>query len=104
MLISVISFNCYAANYYAANYSGKLETIHSPDTRPCLFFRIIGVPEATPSIENDPWFAVSKEHIGYDEINTLLFSAYMAEKEIIVHTSSELQCGHAEVSRVQFNY
>jgi hypothetical protein len=80
----------------------KVEVIHGPDTRSCVFFKLKDVAEADSVTPDIPWFAVSKEHIAYDEIFSILLSARMTDAELTVYTTGETVCGHAEVITVRF--
>lgn len=87
----------------AAVHSGKaLAVIHSPDDRPCVFFRLTGVAEADPVAPGIEWFALPKTHPGYKEILALLLTARATGQPLgHVTTTGTLTCGtHVSVLSV----
>lgn len=84
----------------ADSHIGKqVSAIHSPDSRPCTFFKLNGVTDADSATPGNPWFAVPQTHLGYDEILSMLITAYTTQTQMSVVTSG-LSCGHASVSYV----
>lgn len=91
---------------YGVGYSShRIETIQSPDDRPCLFFRLIGVTSnADPAVGTTPWFAVPLSHQAFDVISSILLIGYTTDRNMEIHTSGNEACGHAEVFSVAFDY
>ena len=79
-----------------------ISVIQSPDTRTCLFFQLDGVAEADPVVPNVAWFALPQAHVGYDEIFSMILTAYTTGTPINVYTTSTVQCGHAGVNILRF--
>lgn len=79
----------------AVVHTGRsLAVIHSPDDRPCVFFRLTGVTEADPVAPGIEWFALPKTHQGYKEILTLLLTARATGQPLgHVTTTGTLTCG-----------
>src|SRR5688572_24218299 len=79
-LLTSISF---ATSIQAAiHYDRIVEEVFNPDTRPCIFFRLSGVPEADPATPGQSWFAVPKSHSGYKEIVATLMIARSTQAPI----------------------
>jgi len=79
-------------------------TIHSPDSRPCTFFKLKSVAEADSSVPTNPWFAVPTAHNGHDVIVSMLLAAFMSGKKVNVSTTGGVECGHAAISNVHFSH
>ncbi len=82
---------------------GFIETIQAPDERPCYFFKLKGVQEASPVVKGSPWFAVAKTHQGYKEIVATVLTAFALKKQVYIGTTGAIaaSCEHAEVSYVR---
>ena len=76
---------------------------HSPDTRPCSFFRLEGVAEADPVVPGRWWFAIPQDHIGYDEIVAMMIAAHTTGRPVDVVTDGTVVCGHARVGLVRLH-
>ncbi len=88
---------------YAATHTGKyVAELHSPDTRPCTFFRLKDVAVADPGVSNSEWFSVPQSHTGYKEILAFLVTAYSTGKTINVYTTGAVECEHPGVGVVTF--
>jgi hypothetical protein len=86
----------------AAIHSSRLVIeLHSPDNRPCAFFRLVGVSQADPVTPNNPWFSVPTNHLGYDVIIDSLRAAILHDKRVTVYTTGGVKCGHASVLRLR---
>jgi len=85
---------------FAIEHGNKTVSIfHSPDARGCAFFILNGVNQSDPITPNSPWFAVSKDHVGFKEIvATLLMARATGVPLQHVATTGAMVCGHAEVS------
>ena len=87
----------------AASHTNKqVADLLAPDYRPCTFFQLQGVAEADPVNPNNPWFAVPNDHIGYDEIVSMLITATTSQRQITVATNGNLACGHARVFQLRY--
>jgi len=75
--------------------------IQSPDSRPCTFFQLKGVTQASPA-RVSPWFAVNRSALGYKEMVSMLLMAFSSGRSVMVTTTGALDdaCGEAQVSRV----
>lgn len=82
--------------------SKEVAVFHSPDERPCTFFRLTGVAEADPVVADNPWFTIPQNHIGYKEITSVLLAARTAGKTVTVATTGTTACGHAAVHHVEY--
>jgi len=76
--------------------------VHSPDSRPCLFFTLQGVTTANSVLPNVSWFAVSQSGTAYKEILAMVLTAQMTGKSLIASTTGNViaACGFAEVNWV----
>ncbi len=95
-LMLMVSVNC-----FATTHRSTVATVHSPDNRPCAFFRLDGVNQADPITPNVPWFSVPTSHPGFDMIVTLLITAKITGRTVIVRTTSTSQCGHVTVHNME---
>jgi hypothetical protein len=76
---------------HAASWSGyQIAQLEAPDpARPCLFFTLVGVPQADPAFPNDPWFAISENQSGYWEIYGMLLLAKSKGLGVAITTSGQ---------------
>jgi hypothetical protein len=98
--ISILSANAMSLSHNQA----EVESIHSPDSRPCTFLRLKGVSQADPAVNNSPWFSIPLVHNGHDVIVSMLLTAYSTGKKLNVVTTGLGKCGQAEVDSVLFTY
>ncbi len=82
----------------------EVESIHSPDSRPCTFLKLKNVAVADATIANSPWFTIPLDHNGHDVILSILLTAYSTGKKINVVTSGTTKCSHPEISSIHFSY
>ncbi|MFT6389445.1 MAG: hypothetical protein ACJAUP_002837 [Cellvibrionaceae bacterium] len=99
-LISILSANAMSLTHNQV----EVESILSPDSRPCTFFRLKGVVQADPAVNNHAWFSVPLDHNGHDVIVSMLLTAYAAGKKLNVVTTGREKCGIAEVESMLFAY
>ena len=100
-LLSIFAIMFSSLNVYATTYiNQELSIIRSPDTRPCMLFQLVSVPDAGGS--GNPWFALKQNHIAYNEIVSMLLAAKMGMKKVSVSTNDKVvaECGHVEVTVV----
>jgi hypothetical protein len=81
----------------AVTHTGRtILDIRSPDaTRPCLFFRLVGVDHADPTSPSTitPWFAIPTDAVNnvpsvkYQEISRMIYQAKATGATISVKTS-----------------
>lgn len=93
------------ASGQVSHTGNEVWVLHSPDSRPCVFFLLNGVAEADPVMPGNPWFGLPKSHPGYKEILTLLLIARTSGKEFnaVVTTGQVAQeCGVPGVLKVLF--
>jgi hypothetical protein len=103
IVLAVLVLFSYGA--FSAEHGGKsVQTVVSPDERPCTFFALEGVAEADPIKPNDSWFAVPLDHNGHDVIVSLLLAAYTAGKPVSVVATGTRSCNYAAVRHVYFSF
>ena len=103
-VIGLLLTYCLVPNTLAVSHTNKtIEILLSPDSRPCLFFKLVGVAEADPINPDNAWFAVPVEQVGTDTTISMLISASVAGKNVSVTTTGQLQCGLAELRNVSFS-
>lgn len=103
-LVIILSILFYHHSYAHSHTNKIVETIHSPDSRECTFFRLKGVTEADPVVSNNGWFSIPLSYPGHDVIVSMLLTSYTADKNITVTTTGKIACGHAAVNNIQFTY
>jgi len=82
--------------------TGTIQIMHSPDSRPCFFFTLDGVPIADSTIHTtSPWFAIAQTAINYKEVVALVLFARANGVPITATTSGGGACGLAEVGSVE---
>lgn len=100
MKVKILVFLMVCISFASAgtNYNEKIGIIRSPDSRPCLLFQLEGVTDAGGS--GNPWFAIKQDHIGYDEIVSIMLAAKLSDRAIQVGTNNVPVegCGHVEVT------
>ena len=68
--------------------SYQVGRIQMPDAyRNCIFFQLVGVAEADPSVPGNPWIAVPATENGYSQIVAFLLWARATQTPIGVVTS-----------------
>ena len=101
-LIAAILFLILSFNVHAVSHINKdIEVIQSPDSRPCVFFKLVGVSEADPVKSGNAWFSIPLSHVGIDQFYSMLLTAKTASNKIDVITTGTLECGHASVQSIQ---
>jgi hypothetical protein len=74
--------------------------VQSPDGRPCTFFQLKGVNQAS-SQKNSPWFSVNRSLPGYKETVSMLMMALASGKWVMATVNGvDAQCGEAQVARI----
>ena len=68
-------------------------------TRPCLFFRLVGVDVADPA-HSTHWFAIPRTHSAFAESFALLVTARAARLNVRVTTTGTASCGLATVDEI----
>jgi hypothetical protein len=99
----LISAMLIASPLHAEIWSGEIRGLLPPDSRPCAFFSIAGVPQVDPVRPNSPWVAVRKDHPSFREIFAFLLAARHTGTPVTVSTSGTAvaQCdGHVELTYV----
>ncbi|MDP5277681.1 hypothetical protein Q9Q95_01990 [Sphingomonas sp. DG1-23] len=89
-------FSAFAATTHTAK---RVEGILA-DSRPCVFFTLDGVSLADALVPDSPYFALSKSHASYAELNALLLTAKATGRPVTITTSGSTVCGHAAVEFV----
>ena len=90
------------------HFPASAETTHTAkrvegilaDSRPCIFFTLDGVTLADPVAPDSPYFALSKSHASYAELNALLLTAKATGRPVTIATNGSTVCGHAAVEFV----
>jgi len=83
--LSVLTLNL---SFATGPITGLVGGLVPPDSRPCVFFSIIGVSEADPTVKPGwPWFAVRQSQNGFKELYALLLSAKLSGNPVIVSTT-----------------
>lgn len=59
----------------------------------CLWFTLVGVAQADPINPNNPYFALTRTQIGYNETYALLLSAKLSGSTVIVVTTGAVAGG-----------
>ncbi|GAA6166899.1 hypothetical protein NBRC116591_07090 [Sessilibacter corallicola] len=101
MLITLIILFANTAQALGSNLNKSVTIIHSPDHRPCTFFQLEGVTEASPAVPNEPWFSVNINHDGHEVIVSILLTALTSGKKVDVITTGDVDCGFTQVSSVR---
>jgi hypothetical protein len=95
-IIAACALACCGAHAAVFHRGQTLLDIASPDvTRPCLFFRLVGVAQADPTSPNPTttWFAVPTDAVGnvpsvkYQEISRMIYQAKATGATISVKTT-----------------
>ena len=85
---------------FAGTWNGyKVGRLLPPDIRDCVFFQLEGVSQADAVAPGSPWFAVSRNALGFKEIYALLLTAKASEIPLTVETVGQLStsCGSTPV-------
>jgi hypothetical protein len=78
--------------------NASVEYVFAGDTRPCVFFRLVGVGEADPGVPGSAWFTLPKTHPLFRESFALLMSAKLTSQKVNITTTGAIDpCGHAQV-------
>lgn len=80
----------------------KVSTLHSGDTRNCVFFQLEDVSIADSTVTaGGAWFAVHHDHKSSERIFSMLLAAKASGAKLTVATTGVPSCGgHVEVSNV----
>jgi hypothetical protein len=72
-----------------AIHAGKtVSVIQSPTpSGDCLYFSLVGVPQADPISPGNPWFALPHSHTGFKEAVAILMAAKLSQQTITVETT-----------------
>jgi len=82
-------------------FEKRLGQLFGGDSRPCAFFTLEGVAEATTAVPGSPYFVLPNTHPQFKETFSILLSAKISGVPVyIVTTGSVHACGHAEVKSV----
>jgi hypothetical protein len=72
----------------AQNYTALIAQVQSPNyNEDCVWFTLVGVPQADPILPNSPWFALPRTQIGYSEIYAILLAAKLSGSSLNVVTT-----------------
>jgi hypothetical protein len=72
----------------AQNYTAPIAQIQSPNyNEDCVWFTLVGVPQADPILPNSPWFALPRTQVGYSEIYSILLAAKLSGSSVNVVTT-----------------
>jgi putative transposase len=95
----VLASNASYAVDYLTSPGYNVDTIRSPDGRPCTFFTLVGVGQADPVVANSPWFVISQSAVGYKEMLAMLITAKSTGRPVYLSTTGKTvaACGQAEV-------
>jgi len=94
---------CFASSSaLCADFWGKsIGYLGGGDSRPCVFFNLVGVSPADPALPGVDWFVLPKTHPQFKESFALLMAAKLTGKLINVTTTGLIDpCGHAQVASV----
>ncbi len=100
VLVAVALMSTPGASWASEHAWKAVAIVHSPDSRDCVFFQLVGVSEADQVAPGNPWFAVPKSHLGFKEIFSMLITARVTGQSVYVSTESSLSCGHPTVRTV----
>lgn len=90
--------SAFAASSVAAEYHAEKDVdLIMIDERACTFFILRSVPQADPAVPSSPWFALSKSHPNYAELNAMLLTGKASKSGMSVKTNGQTACGHAAV-------
>ena len=98
IIIAVAWAMCGAGFASAATYQGRQVFVLFMDTRDCVFFQLVGVSVADPSVGTTPWFALNKNGANFQTQLSILLSARTNGIAVSVATSGAATCGLAEVN------
>ena len=93
-LMTSVNF-AFASSTWVGKQVGR---ISAPDWRNCLYFELVGVPEADASIPGASWFAVDKGQPGYTEIYSMLLWAKATGAAVSVVTTTGPAQGNCSAS------
>jgi hypothetical protein len=88
---------------HAAIWTGEVQGLVPPDTRPCVFFSIAGVSQADPVMPGWPWIALRKSHASFKEIYAFLLAAKHSGEPVTVSTTGTAvsECdGYVELGNI----
>lgn len=61
------------------SYTAPIALVQSPNYgEDCVWFTLVGVPQADPLVPNNPWFALSRSQTGYSEIYSIILAAKLS--------------------------
>ena len=83
-MFSVVMLNVSVAT---ASITGSVGGLVPPDYRPCAFFSLVGVAEASTVKPGWPWFAIRQTQNGFKELYALLLSAKLTGTPVIVNAT-----------------
>jgi len=99
LILILATFVC---NAYAVSWYGKqAKNIQFNAQNGCLYFMLENVSEADPVTPGNPWFTISPNSPGQNQIASLLMMANASGKTVKVVTTGSKVCGYAEVSTVR---
>lgn len=87
----------------ATTWSDKQIQFITADTRPCIFFQLVGVTQADPVVPTNPWFALSTSNPMFQQISAMLLTAKATQGrvDIITTGTGDPACaGYASVGGV----
>ena len=87
----------------ATTWNNQIIGVLTIDTRPCLFFQLTGVAQADPVVPNSPEFAVPTTAANYQTMVSMLLSAKLSGKPLLVVTDGTVSCGYATVVGLGFD-
>jgi hypothetical protein len=78
----------------AQNYAAPIAALQPPSNyQDCVFFTLVGIPQADPIVPNNPWFALSPTQIGYSEMYAALLAAKLSGSTLNVVTTGAVGGG-----------
>jgi hypothetical protein len=76
------------------NYTATIAALQPPSSyQDCVFFTLVGIPQADPIVPNNPWFALSRTQIGYTEMYAALLAAKLSGSTLNVVTTGAVGGG-----------
>jgi hypothetical protein len=87
LIISCVAMTAVCHPASADTFTGQVQGLATPDSRPCVFFSIAGVTQADPVRPGSPWVVVRQSQNGFKELYALLLAAKHTGAPVTVTTN-----------------